>query len=80
MNLIKKTMNYKILLFLITTVLFRPDTSKKVETYVYICKGGGKKFHLNKDCRGLKKCNRKIEKVTITRAKNIGRSLCKYEN
>ena len=61
--------------------MFSSTTSKSTDTFVYICKSdGGKKFHLSKDCRGLKRCNHKIEKVSITRARNIGRTICGYEN
>ena len=51
-------------------------------TSVYICDSeGAKKYHLNKNCRGLKNCNHKIIKVTIEEAKKKGKkTLCGWED
>lgn len=38
-----------------------------------------KKYHLKKDCSGIKKCKSKIKKITKKKAENVGRTLCKLE-
>ncbi len=48
---------------------------------VYICKGkGSKKYHYNKHCRGLSRCSTKIYEVTLSKAKEMGRTLCGWED
>ncbi|WP_116789003.1 hypothetical protein [Flavobacterium psychrotrophum] len=48
---------------------------------VYICDSkGGKRYHLSKDCRGLSNCKAEIKKVTLTAAKESGKTLCGYED
>lgn len=48
---------------------------------VYICKGPqSKKYHYKKDCKGLKNCSTDIYSVSIGEAKNIGRTLCGWED
>ena len=49
---------------------------------VYICDSeGAKKYHLSKNCRGLKSCTHKIIKVTIEEAKKKGKKeLCGWED
>ncbi|TXE15689.1 hypothetical protein ES692_15525 [Psychroserpens burtonensis] len=52
-----------------------------VESKIYICKGKySKKYHYSEKCRGLSNCKSSIEKVTLKDAKNIGRSLCGWED
>ena len=47
------------------------------ETYVYICTGPkSKRYHCTKNCRGLNSCSESIEKVTLTKAKELGRDAC----
>lgn len=47
------------------------------ETYVYICTGPkSEKYHSSKDCRGLNRCSATIEKITLTKAKELGRGPC----
>ncbi|SRX74750.1 hypothetical protein AEQU3_01730 [Aequorivita antarctica] len=63
------------LLFLFLTS-FSLDVSE-----VYICKGPqSKKYHYKKDCRGLKNCSTDIYSVPLSDAKNLGRSLCGWED
>lgn len=51
------------------------------EKQVYICKGkGSKRYHFKKDCRGLKNCSTPVQKVTLTKAKQLKRSLCGWED
>tara|TARA_R110002051_G_scaffold104634_1_gene177435 strand:- start:1802 stop:2014 length:213 start_codon:yes stop_codon:yes gene_type:complete len=48
---------------------------------VYICKGkSSKKYHYKKDCRGLSNCSTKTYEVTLTKAKEMGRTLCGWED
>jgi len=51
------------------------------ESNVYICQSkGGKKYHYREDCRGLKTCTHKIEKVTLKEARSAGKTLCGWED
>ncbi|MDF0707967.1 hypothetical protein PY091_12125 [Muricauda sp. 81s02] len=51
------------------------------ETKVYICKGkSSKRYHYNKRCRGLSNCSTKIYEVTLVEAKDLGRTLCGWED
>ena len=57
------------------------DTLVADDAVVYICKSSGaKRYHLNSDCSGLKRCTHKIEESNVTQAENIGLTLCKYED
>lgn len=48
---------------------------------VYICKSkGAKKYHLVENCRGLSNCKAEIGKVTLTLAKEQGKTLCGFED
>jgi hypothetical protein len=48
---------------------------------VYICIGPkSTKYHLKEDCRGLKNCSTKVEKVTLKDAQDKGRTLCGFED
>lgn len=49
-------------------------------TTVYICKGpNSKRYHYKKSCRGLKSCSTKLHEVSLTEARDIGRTLCGWE-
>ncbi|MCW5521121.1 hypothetical protein J1N09_14830 [Aureitalea sp. L0-47] len=62
----------------VVTTSFISDTSL---TDVYICKGPySKKYHYDKNCRGLSNCSTSIYKITLTDAKQMGRSLCGWED
>jgi hypothetical protein len=68
-------------ILLILSVLFLVTSFTIKDTYVYICNGkGNKKYHLVKNCRGLKPCTHKIDKITLKSAEKIGRTLCKWED
>ena len=42
--------------------------------YVWICTGPKSKcYHTIKNCNGLRRCSGKIKKMTLKKAKNIGR-------
>ncbi|WP_299762431.1 hypothetical protein [uncultured Dokdonia sp.] len=52
-------------------------TSKEV----YICKGPrSKRYHYKKSCRGLKPCSTDIFEVSMSKAKELGRTLCGWED
>ncbi|EAR16466.1 hypothetical protein RB2501_06190 [Robiginitalea biformata HTCC2501] len=48
---------------------------------VYICKGPqSKRYHLKASCHGLSRCSTQTYKVTIEEARELGRTLCGYED
>ena len=54
------------------------STVSTAETYVYICTGpNAKRYHSSSTCRGLDNCSKEIKKVTISIAKDKGRTPCK---
>ncbi|WP_346882859.1 hypothetical protein [uncultured Algibacter sp.] len=56
-------------------------TSTISGTNVYICKGpGSKRYHYKKNCRGLKSCSTKIHEVSLSKAKELKRTLCGWED
>nr|WP_298994850.1 hypothetical protein [uncultured Allomuricauda sp.] len=63
-------------------ILFVGLNSSTIEkNKVYVCKGkGSKRYHYNKHCRGLSRCSTKIYEVTLKEAKNMGRTLCGWED
>jgi len=67
------------LFLLMTLVGFQ--TNEVVDTKVYICKGkSSKRYHYKKNCRGLSNCSTKIYEVTLSEAKDLGRTLCGWED
>lgn len=71
-------------LFLSIFLLLAPASNAQYETcssetYVYICTGPqSKRYHKTNECRGLSSCSKDIKKVTISYAKNIGRTPCHW--
>ncbi|MEC3965251.1 hypothetical protein [Flagellimonas halotolerans] len=66
------------LLFLWTSSF---NTPISLDTNVYVCMGkGSKKYHYRKNCRGLSNCSTKIYQVTLAKAKEMGRTLCGWED
>ena len=48
---------------------------------VYICKGkSSERYHLDKECRGLKNCSTDIYSVSLEEARKLGRTLCGWED
>lgn len=48
------------------------------EAMVYICvRENSKRYHCDRDCRGLNRCDHTIRKVTVSKAKSLGRTPCK---
>lgn len=49
------------------------------ENTVYICTGpNSKRYHSHSDCRGLGKCSGEIKEVSVSKAKSMGRTPCKW--
>ena len=47
---------------------------------VYLCNnGGGKKYHLSSNCRGLSNCSHKLISISLNKARDQGKTLCKWE-
>lgn len=48
------------------------------EATVYICVSeNSKRYHCNRNCRGLNNCEHTIREVTVSKAKSLGRTPCK---
>lgn len=74
-------MNKILFLPLLFVVVSSFISVRNIETKVYICKGkSSKRYHYKKDCRGLSNCSTKIYEVTLSEARNIGRTLCGWED
>ncbi len=57
------------------------DTVEIEITDVYICTGKySKRYHYNKNCRGLSNCKGEIKRVYLNEAKHKGRTLCGWED
>jgi len=68
----------KLLLLLLLSPLL---SYTPADTDVYLCDSkGGKKYHLAKNCRGLKNCKAEVIKVSLANAKSTGKTLCGYED
>lgn len=75
----------KTIRIILITVLFLFLNGFGVETKdadkVYICKGkGSKRYHYDKHCRGLSRCSTKIYEVSLSKAKEMDRTLCGWED
>ena len=63
------------IIFALTTSFVATDTN------VFICKGkSSKKCHLKKDCRGLSNCSTETFEVSLSKAKELKRELCGWED
>ncbi|MBO0321551.1 hypothetical protein J0X14_04510 [Muricauda sp. CAU 1633] len=66
------------LFYLGFTSFFAPSKS---DNNVFLCMGkGSKRYHYIKNCRGLSNCSTKIYEVTLKKAKEMGRTLCGWED
>jgi len=69
-----------LVLFFILLILPYYNTNN-TETTVYICKGkGSKRYHYKKHCRGLSRCSTKTYEVSLSKAKEMDRTLCGWED
>ena len=74
---------YLIFLTFLLSPLSITQNSYLVDTYtdVYICNSKyGKKYHFNKNCRGLNACKAEIKKLSLLNAKKKGKTLCGWED
>lgn len=66
-------------LILMLTSSFNATIS--LDTTVYLCMGkGSKKYHYRKNCRGLSNCSTKLHEVSLAKAREMGRTLCGWED
>ncbi|MEZ4853757.1 hypothetical protein [Flavobacterium sp.] len=71
----KKLLPLFLLLFLATSA------TSPLEKEVYICgSNGAKRYHFTKNCRGLNNCQHKLYKKSLSSAKSLGLTLCKWED
>ena len=69
----------KKLILLSFVLLFTSFNS--VESDVFICVSkGAKKYHFSKSCKGLSNCKHTIKEVKISEAKEMGLTLCGWED
>lgn len=74
----KKSLFIRIVFLLIFIVV---TSFNRFVSDVYICKGKySKKYHYVSNCRGLSNCKGGIYEVSLQEAKNIGRTLCGWED
>ncbi|RZK52827.1 MAG: hypothetical protein EOO87_14370 [Pedobacter sp.] len=68
----------KSLIFLLLFNFF--SCAKAQQTEVYLCDSpNGKKYHYKQNCRGLSNCSYKTIKVSLEKAKKMGKTLCGWE-
>lgn len=74
-------MKQLLFLFILLSPIHSPLSVDNVSTsYVYVCTGPkSKRYHGNKNCRGLQNCSEEIKKVTVDKAKGMGRTPCKIK-
>lgn len=77
----------KTILFIVVTALtltsatFGTSNNNLIEKSVYICNGPkSTKYHLKKECTGLRNCSTEIEEISESKAIDKGRTLCGYED
>ncbi|AUC86567.1 hypothetical protein CW731_15320 [Polaribacter sp. ALD11] len=67
-------------IFLVIIIFAFSTAFQTREKEVFICTSkSSKKYHLKKDCKGIKRCRSKIKKITKIKALNVGRTKCKLE-
>lgn len=55
------------------------NTTKTIEKMVYVCTGpSAYRYHSRSSCRGLNRCSDDIERITISEARDLGRTPCGY--
>ncbi|MDY0905066.1 hypothetical protein [Pedobacter sp. CFBP9032] len=65
---------------LFLSFFFLATATCKESTTVYLCNsGGGKKYHLITSCRGLSNCSHKLISISLDKARDQGKTLCKWE-
>lgn len=65
----------------LTVIAFTFGFTSSNQSNVYLCDSdSAKKYHLKKDCRGLNACDHEIIRITLTEAKQKGKTLCGWED
>lgn len=65
------------MLILSPTLNMAEKAGVKQSVMVYICTGGSsKRYHNTSSCRGLNKCSGNIIKITVEKARGMGRTPC----
>lgn len=55
------------------------NTEKKDSGKVYICTGPqSHAYHIDRYCKGLQRCSRSIEKISIEKAEELHRHPCRF--
>jgi len=68
----------KIAIIFVFIVFFTTSTEDKD---VYLCgPNGAKKYHFSETCRGLSNCKHEITKKKLSEAKNLGLTICGWED
>lgn len=71
----------KNIVLLCSTVILNWQGAAVAKSDVYLCNSkGGKKYHYTKNCRGLSNCDHEIIRVSVEKAKNLGKELCGWED
>lgn len=69
----------KLLCFMLATMLVACAGETQESEKVYICTGYMSEcYHEDPDCRGLIRCSRDIEEITIEEAEDMGRRPCSF--
>lgn len=67
--------------FIITIAITFSFSSSNNYSNVFICNSKtAKKYHLSKDCRGLSNCKAETIRITLSKAKELKRTLCGWED
>ncbi|MBB5395079.1 hypothetical protein [Mucilaginibacter sp. AK015] len=67
-------------LFLINTGC-KGGVAVTADKMVYVCDSkGAKRYHFREHCRGLSNCSVRVLKITLEKAKEEGKTLCKWED
>lgn len=70
----------KTVLFCVFAAAFTSIPVLQEDTKVFVCKSkAATRYHLRKDCSGLKNCDLGIAEITLAKAKELERTLCKLE-
>lgn len=75
---------YALLATLLATLLIscgsrEQKSQEPIEDGVWICTGAyATKYHCDRDCEGLNMCGRRIEMVSLKKAKAQGRTECRW--
>lgn len=82
---IKAFLLNKLFVFLLLILLIPSCKNSKTENdiegdeIVYICTGRlSKAYHIDEDCKGLKRCSGEIRPITKAEAKKIDRHFCNF--